>query len=262
MHRPKLPKYKPSTLKQKICLIKEANKFTCSNTKLAEKHQGPISTLCTILKNQARIIEVHSRTYSAKRSRIRFTTYPDVGAALITWLQNDTAAHLPVESTISREKPNNLALKLGHEEFRCSSGWFSHFKERNNLTFLTVSDESCSTDKTVVEDWIKHTLAPLLSKYSADDVYNLDEAALFYKNLPTKKFAAKDTDVKGWKQPKDRITVMFGVNMTGKHKLAFLVLGKSEKPRCSKTLGFHQPINELIYRRNKRAWVTAIIFEE
>uniref|UniRef100_A0A6B0V6J3 Putative tigger transposase n=1 Tax=Ixodes ricinus TaxID=34613 RepID=A0A6B0V6J3_IXORI len=261
VHRPKMPKYKSLTLKQKICLIEEANKSTCSKTKLAEKHQVPISTLCTILKNQARIIEAYSKTHSAKRSRIRFPIYPDVEAALITWLQNATAAHLPIDGTILREKANDLALKLGHEEFKCSNGWFSRFKERNNLTYLTVCGESGSADKTVVEDWIKHTLTPLLSKYSAEDVYNLDEAALFYKMLPTKTFAAKDADVKGQKQAKDRITVLFGANMTGEHKLPLLVLGKAEKPRCFKIARL-PPANELIYRNNKKAWVTAAIFAE
>lgn len=256
-----MPKYKTLTLQQKFCLIQEAGKSACSKTELAKRHGVPLSTLSTILSNKSKILEAYGKTYSSKRSRVRAPTYQDVEAALLRWLQKANAAHLPVNGTLLREKANDLALQLGHEEFKCSNGWFCRFKERNNLTFLTVCGESGSTNESVVEDWRNHTLAPLLSEYGADDVYNLDEAALFYKMLPTKTFAVKNTAIKGRKQAKDRITVLFGANMCGKHKLPLLVVGKTGKPRCFKNARL-PPKDELVYRHNKKAWMTGAIFEE
>ncbi|KAH8042854.1 hypothetical protein HPB51_026119 [Rhipicephalus microplus] len=145
----------------------------------------PLSTLSTIFKNKEKLLEAYGKTHSSKRSRIRFPTHPDVDA-LMKWLQHANAAHLPVNGTILREKADDLALRLGHEGFKCSNDWFARFKERNNLTYLTVYGESGSTDTNVVDDWQMRTLAPLLREFGEDDVYNLDEAALFYKMLPNK----------------------------------------------------------------------------
>ncbi|XP_070390990.1 tigger transposable element-derived protein 4-like [Dermacentor albipictus] len=192
-----MPNYKTLTLQQKFCLIQEAGKNTCSKTELAERHSVPLSMLFTILKNKSKVLEAYSKTYSLKQSRVRAPTYQDVESALLRWLQKANAAHLPVNRTILREKANNLALQLGHKEFKCSNGWFSHFKERNNFTFVAVCGKRGRANESVVDDWKKHTLAPLLSECGADDVYNLDEAALFSKMLPTKTFAAKGTTVKG-----------------------------------------------------------------
>nr|XP_050025117.1 tigger transposable element-derived protein 4-like [Dermacentor andersoni] len=138
---------------------------------------------------------------------------------------------------------SDLALQLRHADFKCSNGWFSSLKERNNLTFVAVCGESGSANKRVIDAWKEHTLAPLLSEYGTDDVYNLDKAVLFYKMLQT--FAVKDTAVKGQKQGKERIIVLFGANMCGKHKLPLLVVGKCGKPRCFKNARL-PPRDELI----------------
>lgn len=132
---------------------------------------------------------------------------------------------------------------------------------RNNLTFITVCGESGNVDQSVVDGWKQHTLTPLLAKYDAADVYNLDEAALFYKMLPIKTFAVKEADIKGQKQNKARITVLFDANMCGEHKLQLLVVGKTEKPCCFKNARL-PPKEDLIYKNNKKAWMTAAILEE
>ncbi|KAH8027406.1 hypothetical protein HPB51_005244 [Rhipicephalus microplus] len=77
--------------------------------------------------------------------------------------------------------------------------------DQNNLTYFTVCGKSGSADTIVIDDWQMCTLAPLLQEFGEDNVYNLDEAALFYKMLPMKTFAAKDTTISERKQPKERI---------------------------------------------------------
>ncbi|XP_070386408.1 tigger transposable element-derived protein 4-like [Dermacentor albipictus] len=138
---------------------------------------------------------------------------------------------------------SDLALQLRHSEFQCSNGWLSSLKERNNLTFVAVCGESSSANKRVIDAWKEHTLAPLLSEYGTDDVYNLDKAVLFYKMLQS--FAVEDTAVKGQKQGKEIIIVLLGANMCGKHKLPPLVVGKSGKPCCFKNARL-PPRDELI----------------
>ena len=58
--------------------------------------------------------------------------------------------------------------------------------------------------------------------------------AFFTKCSLTKTFVLKSDEKKtfGFKQIKDRITVLLHCNRTGNHKLKPLVIGKFEKPRC------------------------------
>ncbi|KAH8035085.1 hypothetical protein HPB51_004326 [Rhipicephalus microplus] len=146
-----MPTHKTLTLREKVSLIKEAEKSTCPKTQLAEKHKMPLSTLSTILKNKEMLLEAYGKTHSSKRSRIRFPTYPDVEVALMKWLQHANAPHLPVNDTDLREKADDLALRLGNEGFKWSNDWFARFKERNNLTYLTVCGKSGSADTNVVD---------------------------------------------------------------------------------------------------------------
>lgn len=59
--------------------------------------------------------------------------------------------------------------------------------------------ESGNTDSSAVDEYQKHTLALLTQEFAEDYLYNFDEAALFYKMLPWKPFAAKGTAVSGKK---------------------------------------------------------------
>lgn len=49
--------------------------------------------------------------------------------------------------------------------------------------------------------------------------------------------------------------------MCGEHKLKLLVVGKTKKPHCFKNARL-PPKDELIYKNNKKAWMTVAIFEE
>lgn len=116
----KMLKYKTLTLRQKACLIEEASKCICLKTKLAEKHDVPLLAVCSIMKNKRKIVEAYGKTHPLNCLRVRFPLCPDVEDAPIAWLQHATATHFPVNSTILREKANDIALLFGHEEFKCS----------------------------------------------------------------------------------------------------------------------------------------------
>lgn len=91
-------------------------------TALAEKHLVPLSTFCNIIKDKQKIIGAYNKMHSAKRTKVRPPTYTDVEDALVAWLQKGNAAHLPANGTILGEKPNQLVLQLGHEEFNGAMG--------------------------------------------------------------------------------------------------------------------------------------------
>lgn len=98
----------------------------------------------------------------------------------------------------------------------------------------------------------------ILAQYRPQDCFNLDEAGLCGSNPPDRGMAT--TKLSGTKKSKDRITILFGCNADGSEKLPLLFIGKSERSRCfrnktGRELGFN-------YKSNKKAWMTAALFEE
>ena len=69
-------------------------------------------------------------------------------------------------------------------------------------------------DPIVVNDF-KERISGVLSKYEPKDVFNCDETGLFYRALPDRTLAQKGDKVKGGKQSKERLTVLFACSFTG-----------------------------------------------
>ncbi|GBM21489.1 Tigger transposable element-derived protein 6 [Araneus ventricosus] len=81
----------------------------------------------------------------------------------------------------------------------------------------------------------------------------------FFRALPNKSMMVKLADSKGGKQAKERITILFCASAAGE-KLKPLMIWKSKTPRIFKgkdisKLGIH-------WKLNRKAWMTAAIFEE
>ena len=57
---------------------------------------------------------------------------------------------------------------------------------------------------------------------------------------------------------KEQMTVLLCMNAAGTHKLKLMMIGKSARLRCLKGI----TTMPVIYRANKRAWITTAIFEE
>ena len=61
---------------------------------------------------------------------------------------------------------------------------------------------------------------------------NMGETGLFYKIVPSKSICKNSR--KGYKNLKDRVSIMLCSNMDGSEELKPIIMGKSKKPRCSK----------------------------
>lgn len=80
----------------------------------------------------------------------------------------------------------------------------------------------------------------------------------FYKCLPDRTLTFKNEKCHGGKNSKERITVMLVANMDGSQKLKPLMIGKFSNPRCFKNVKSFR----LMYRSNKKAWMTGVLFTE
>lgn len=139
---------------------------------------------------------------------------------------------------------------------------------RHNIVGKRLVGESSAVDVDVVNKY-RSTLPKIVEDFAADDIYNADETALFFKCLPNKTLAYKGDSCHGGKANKERVTVLPICNFTGKYDKTFffrisgklillfcsvvvgtdkrklIVVGKSLNPRCD---------------ANSRAWMTGDLF--
>ena len=101
-------------------------------------------------------------------------------------------------------------------------------------------------------------LPELLRAYADSDVFNADETALYYKQLPERTLHHKGTSFSGGKKSKERVTLLLCGSMTGE-KLPPLVIGKFKTPRCLR--GMERQSFPCRYDYSKNAWMTSAIFQ-
>jgi hypothetical protein len=148
-------------------------------------------------------------------------------------------------------------------EFVASKGWLYRFQQRHGISQVKITGEVRSADTAAAE-----AFTPILQTYIRDNdlvpdqIYNADETALYYKMLQEKTLALKTDKHKheGFKQSKDRVTLLLCANQPGNHKLKPLCIGKLKKPRCFHHVNMSaMPIE---YANSANAWMTSILFKD
>ncbi|XP_053968607.1 jerky protein homolog-like [Anastrepha ludens] len=159
------------------------------------------------------------------------------------------------------EKAKYFHGKLNiNSECKYSSGWLEKFKNRHGIRRLKSTGEKECADYVsatmFVEDlneYIKN------EQLTTEQIYNADETGLFWKCLPQNSLASGDEySIEGYKESKERITALLCANAAGTHKCKLMIIGKSANPRCLKNVKYIP----VVYKSNKRAWVTQELFLE
>lgn len=156
------------------------------------------------------------------------------------------------------------ALQIAREQnpqtkFIASNGWLDKFLKRNDIVFRAICGEGSSVNEEVVESWTAE-LPTILANYKPEEIYNIDETGLFFKQLPRKSYVQKGDECIGNKTSKLRLTVCLLTNAVG-HKEPPIVIGNAKRPRCFGRLNVENDFN-LKWRHNKTSWMTSVIFEE
>ncbi|KAF7694613.1 Jerky like protein, partial [Cucumispora dikerogammari] len=111
-------------------------------------------------------------------------------------------------------------------------GYLEKFKRRHEIRLRKLHGEMKRDDKVDLSSFMT-ILNQKIVEYTEENVYNLDETGLFYKLIPSKTLCKKPT--LGYKNFKDRVSIMICSNFSGTDKRAPFMIGKSVKPRCFRT---------------------------
>lgn len=252
-------KYCAKTVKEKVAILREVDERKASKVEIAKKHGIPPSTLSTYVRNRKAIEDAYeAEDFASNRKRLRLAKYPEIETAVITWVKEMRSADIPLSGPIIMAKAADFALRLNVEDFVASEGWFHRFRDRHNLVFRVLSGEAKEVDAETCATWRSGALQQYLESYSAHDIFNADETALFYKLQPDRTVTFKGDSCAGGKRSKERITVLVAANMTGTEKVPLFVVGKAHKPRCFKNIRT-LPTE---YSANSKAWMTGELFKK
>ncbi|KZZ89581.1 DDE superfamily endonuclease, CENP-B-like protein [Ascosphaera apis ARSEF 7405] len=192
-----------------------------------------------------------------ERVRRREEHWPQIEEALSTWVINKQGV-IPITIDVLRQKAFIFWDELYHDRTApvFSNGWLQKFLQRHNITSRILHGEASS-----VADDAKAKMQPIqdeiISQYSPRDIFNCDESALFWRMIPDRSYA--DRVIPGQKKDKARITAHFCCNADGSERLPVWWIGTAKSPRAFSKIRIE---NFIIWRWNRKAWMTASIFEE
>ncbi|XP_043929608.1 tigger transposable element-derived protein 6-like [Protopterus annectens] len=186
--------------------------------------------------------------------RMRNAENVEMGKALFLWFTKMRGKHAVVTDAILTKKACYFGSKMGVTDFTYSTGCLSRFKARYDISMKVICGESEGVDPVTVAVGHYET-RQIISQYSANDVYNCDESALFFRTPPGKILSAGL--VCGTKRYKDRVTVMFCCNATGTNKRKVLVIGKSKQPRCFQNFSVQLYVD---YVHSRKGWMNSSLF--
>lgn len=104
-------------------------------------------------------------------------------------------------TAIIKEEAERLAALYGIKDFKASSGFYDKFKKRDAVSSIVKHGDASCVDLAIVDDW-KTRLVNIIDKYNPDDIYNVDETALFYQLLPNQTNGVKGQKCRNGKKAK------------------------------------------------------------
>ncbi|KFZ16898.1 hypothetical protein V501_02019 [Pseudogymnoascus sp. VKM F-4519 (FW-2642)] len=193
-------------------------------------------------------------------ARIRTGNWPDLEAVLFNWQLRIEEQGGVTSGELLQQKAQQIWRQLPQYSQRpCpefSVGWLQKFKQRHYIQDYRRHGELGSVPETA-EDEMKG-LRTIAGEYNDEDIYNMDEAALYWKMTPSRGLATQLRP--GLKKDKARLSLNFATNATGSDRLPVWIIGKSKTPRALRNTSVSTMGGE--WRWNKKAWMNTTVMSE
>ena len=187
--------------------------------------------------------------------------HPEIEQELEKFVDRANEAGAVVQRQVIKEKAIQIAAEKGIAGFKASNGWIGNFEKRKSIGHVTIHGDAASVSEITVSAW-KEKLPCLLTGYSADDIFNIDECGLFYRLLPSKTLLKKGSKCKKGKEAKIRVTLLLGANMSGTEKIDPLMIGRSANPHCFQSFRKGKKPLPMKYKANPKAWMNGDLFSK
>lgn len=103
------------------------------------------------------------------------------------------------------------------------------------------------------------TIKERINTYSKDEIFNADELALFYRQIPKKRLTTRRS-IKNCDFRKDRITILLCCNYSGSFKFQPIVIHSSLKPKGTSDTFFRE--QQLKYYQQSSSWIDTSIWNQ
>ncbi|XP_069167432.1 tigger transposable element-derived protein 1-like [Procambarus clarkii] len=233
-----------------------------------------LSTISTILRGKDKYKTLDVAKGVSKLTSKRPKLLEDVERLLLVWMNEQQLHGNCVSEAIVCAKARVLYVDLvrkipgasseDEEVFRASRGWFENFKKRSSIHSVVQHGEAASSDKGAAEAFVPEFQKFVdQERFLPQQVFNCDETGLFWKKLTKRTYITQEEQsLPGHKQMKDRLTLVQCANASGDCKVKPLLVYHSENPRVFKAFKVHKTRLNVMWRSNKRSWVTQIFFSE
>ena len=239
---------------------------------LAKEFGMAKSTISTILKNKDQLKASEVAKGSSVLSKQRPQVLEEVEKLLLIFinekqLSGDSLSEdaICAKAKILYEdiKKDPIIVPEGFD-FKASRGWFEKFKKRSGIHSVVRHGEAASSDKAAADKYkVEFKQCVNAEQYVPQQVFNMDETGLFWKKMPRRTYITREEkSMSGHKPMKDRLTLLLCGNASGDFKVKPLLIYHSENPRAFKANNVIKGRLPIIWRSNKKAWLTRQICTE
>ena len=191
---------------------------------MAEYNLKNYSNLTCIVRNKDKIVAkvTQSTAHQSQQTfRMKSSYYSKVEEALVLWIKQLRQKNVPLPASSILDKAKEYASELGFINFEPTTGYLAGLKRRNPHLFPDKRKENILFNDTAVDNWTEE-LSKFLSQCRPEDVFSLQEFALYYRLLPLKRREKKFDD---------RITVVVICNADGSERICSII-GSRKNPRA------------------------------
>ncbi|XP_067947476.1 tigger transposable element-derived protein 1-like [Watersipora subatra] len=133
-------------------------------------------------------------------------------------------------------RPSTSAVHALSSTFNASKGWFEKFQKRFGLKNISLHGKVASVNTAGAVEYVSNKFKAIIEEggYKPEKVFNMDETALFWKNIPSHTFIMQEeAKALGFKAQKYCVTLVMCGNAAGFTIKPGLIY-KSKNPRALK----------------------------
>ncbi|XP_015792761.1 tigger transposable element-derived protein 6 [Tetranychus urticae] len=238
-----------------------------SYAEIASQYGISIGSIAYINSNKQTYLSAIEKGYNLDIKKTPTEVTQRCDQEIKEFIEKSLNANLPLSRNLITTVAKESYTDNGKTNFKGSNGYYNRLKKRLNLKKLKLPEDDAAVDSLKLHKW-KLASFEIISEYTQNNIYNLDETGLLMKKSPECTFFDDDNDdeseevkqKKREKKGRSWLTIIFICNMSGvKEKLK--VINRYEKPRALRRYNFDHTKLPVDYYFNDNAIMTSDIFQ-